>query len=356
MTSPRWNLTGLSVLILAAWMGPRLVAAPAPAARASTTTITALPITIAAPGTYVLDANLIGTAGMDGITVNGDDIIIDLCGHMLLGPGDRAIVTANNSRGIEVRNGRIEGWDLGGVELDDEARVRHLRVRNCEGRSIVVGEQSLVEDCSVTAAKEAGISVESASIVTRCFVQGIGGDPTLGITLGRSCVARDNVVRLCDVGIASGSSCRISDCTVADAGTLGIGSGFNDVITDCTVEQSSRGIRLQNATTLSRCRVIGSTADGIWVTGNDTLIERNASIGNGGAGACVSGLRNRIEDNVLNGNATGLTVNGLKNLVIGNTATGNTIADFQIPSGNQAGPMLASPWWIQGSVPQANFR
>ena len=42
-------------------------------------------MTVAVPGSYYLTGNLIGSAGLNGITINGDDICIDLNGFSLIG-------------------------------------------------------------------------------------------------------------------------------------------------------------------------------------------------------------------------------------------------------------------------------
>jgi hypothetical protein len=64
--------------------------APAPTMKAldqiePRTPITSIPVTIAAPGSSYLAGNLTGVAGSNGITINADDVTLDLNGFSLIG-------------------------------------------------------------------------------------------------------------------------------------------------------------------------------------------------------------------------------------------------------------------------------
>ena len=51
------------------------------------TPIEALPFTISAPGSYYVTGNLTGVAGQHGITIDADNVTLDLGGFELVGPG-----------------------------------------------------------------------------------------------------------------------------------------------------------------------------------------------------------------------------------------------------------------------------
>jgi hypothetical protein len=75
------------------------------------TTIAALPHTIAAPGIYCLKASH-ASAG-NGITINADDVVLDLNGHAISGPATAIGVQATDRSRVTVRNGTIRGFTTG---------------------------------------------------------------------------------------------------------------------------------------------------------------------------------------------------------------------------------------------------
>lgn len=81
-------------------------------------TITALPFTISAPGTYCLKASL-ATAAVTGaaVSVESDDVLIDLKGFALDGPAVPTAFTigvrALDRRHVSVRNGTVRGFQVG---------------------------------------------------------------------------------------------------------------------------------------------------------------------------------------------------------------------------------------------------
>src|SRR5215469_10506728 len=66
--------------------------APAPTMKSldqieARTPISSLPFTIGSSGSYYLAASLTGSGGNDGITVNADDVTVDLNGFALISGG-----------------------------------------------------------------------------------------------------------------------------------------------------------------------------------------------------------------------------------------------------------------------------
>jgi len=75
------------------------------------TVITALPHAITAPGIYCLKASL-ASAGA-GITINADDVVLDLNGHAISGPANASGVAAIDRSRITVKNGIVRGFNVG---------------------------------------------------------------------------------------------------------------------------------------------------------------------------------------------------------------------------------------------------
>ena len=100
--------------------------------RAVGTKIASLPYTISTPGMYYLGSNLI--AAGNGITVDADDVTLDLMGFCLTGPGRDAspfkgIYIADNHGNAEIRNGSLNGFYTGiGGGLTYGIRVIGIRV------------------------------------------------------------------------------------------------------------------------------------------------------------------------------------------------------------------------------------
>ncbi|MCB1906666.1 MAG: hypothetical protein KDH15_04795 [Rhodocyclaceae bacterium] len=114
------------------------------------TIITGAPVTIAAPGQYCLDQDLVLTLGSEAIRVTSDDVSIDLKGYSLIGPHYGGVAGSPLSIGVkfdqvsnaEIRNGRISGFGTGvqviaGI-FDKGALVEDLLVDTVSATAIAV--------------------------------------------------------------------------------------------------------------------------------------------------------------------------------------------------------------------------
>jgi hypothetical protein len=189
------------------------------------TKISSLPYTIKSPGFYYLSGNLTYSGSLDGITVNSDNVTIDLMGFCLSGPGSSSESTGIiskfdetqiNYKNVEVRNGSLTGW-LNGFYGGYRSRALNLSVKNCKN-GIILLSAGLVKNCIVDSCSNHGIfssgGVTTGNTVFNCSVKGILGS---GIISG-------NWVSDCPYGIdangtISGNSienCRINGilCTM----------------------------------------------------------------------------------------------------------------------------------------------
>jgi parallel beta-helix repeat protein len=127
------------------------------------------------------------------------------------------------------------------------------------------------------------------------------------------------------------------------------------------------GFRVQDNNSPAKgggCVAEGNGLDGFIVTSGAMLTGCTAQ-GNGtsgaGSGIRVTGTGNRIESNHLLGNFDwGLSLFGGGNLVIGNAAADNRIADYDIAAGNSYGPIVSAAagnlsMASGGDQPTANF-
>lgn len=121
------------------------------------TAIGSVPFTISVPGRYFVASNLIYvlTTGA-AITINADEVILDLNGTSLHGPGgsNSAIgVLVPSRHSVTIQNGDIDGFGLAGIELlanSAQNIVDNVRLNaNQTGVLAVIGTLNIVKNCLI---------------------------------------------------------------------------------------------------------------------------------------------------------------------------------------------------------------
>jgi parallel beta-helix repeat protein len=364
-----------------------------------------VPETIAWPASVTFAGTLVCTAtNANGITVNADDVTIDMAGHTLTGPGANAgtgIYQADARRNLRVHNGKIVGWSRsGGVgvyafgknnQLDHIQAVENhygiftgpnSRINDCSalsnaGTGIVAGKASTISGCSVSSNMLYGIVSGDGSTISGCTARantldGIytGADSRVtdcssstnarhGIILGNGstisgCSGSNNA----GTGIATGSGSTITDCTAYNNGAHGFYAGGGSTISGCTARQNTRnGINVEAGSTVSGCTASYNTDNGIW-TSSDSKITGNTCNNNGenltGAGIHVTQGGTRIDSNTVTDNVRGIYVDSPFNLVIRNSASENT-TNYDIVAGNKDAQVLSPGSGFVSTNPWANF-
>jgi parallel beta-helix repeat protein len=241
------------------------------------TAITALPHTITSPGLYYLSNNLTSSdTAKNAITVDADDVTIDLMGFCLTGPGktsgtgNNGILVAATRTNVEIRNGSIKTFGNDGIQSSPDCtsiRVVGLRVRDTGKYGIHLnGSDNLVMDCAVMKNSEAGVFVGNSSLVKGCQV-GEGG--YYGIFLYGGSTAVGNTVRASTYGIATFSGSSVTDNTVSGNSQDGISAGSNCTITRNTA-YSNAGWGIN---TLTYCTITNNTTDALTHGANCTLAD-----------------------------------------------------------------------------------
>lgn len=274
-----------------------------------------------------------------------------------------------------VESTRVEGGEVG-ILTGVRCTVRGCSVIGFAGTGVWAGSRSAVEGTTTatpSTATTVGIRTETFGKVEGCGVTGSdvgmivedGGriaecsvdDASTGISTGAGSRVVDTVVKnASSFGVLAGPGAFVGGCTI-DSGTgTGIEANEGATVERCIVRGlGESGIRLGDRGTVSGCSALGNGDDGIAVA-SEGVAWGNTASGNGDAGVRVAGNRCRVEGNTLDSNRIGLLVEGSHTLSTGNRAANNTQADFSLPAGNPSGPMLKSTWWLQGSIPHANFR
>ena len=237
------------------------------------TPISALPFTIDRCGSYFLVGCLTGIAGEDGITIEVDDVTLDLNGFALIGvPGSGDAVEVTAQRSVRVENGEMRGWGGNGLEasLVRGGMVSALTSTGNGGSGIVLGQGGLVGGCTATDNGGDGIQVGFGSTVFDCSAAGNARD---GIVGAIAATVTGCVIRSCSVrgngedGIETGDGCSVVDCSATLNGQDGITVGVGCVVSG-------------NAATLNGGRGIAAF---------DSLVRGNAARGNSGGEIAAPG-------------------------------------------------------------------
>ncbi len=293
----------------------------------------------------------------------------------------------------------ITGNGGGGISVGDGSRLDHCNAQNNFGSGIATGSACIVSECAAVSNTVFGINVGAGSTVGRCSATGNGtngiitaqncslqgcaatfnsgagimtgdgstltgcaasGNSKDGSTTGNSCTVKDSTGNNGNLsnGISTRDNCTVEGCNTSGNGLgivgpslngFGIQVGTNSVVTRCSSANNKLGIRADDASTLINCVASGNRSDGIAVQ-DDCILLRNFCKDNGQpaspnyAGLHVTGINCRVEDNHLIANKfRGLKVDGIRNVIIRNTAKDNVGQDFDIVAGNNYGQILAVP-------------
>jgi parallel beta-helix repeat protein len=371
-----------------------------------------LPFTITQPGSYYFTANITATGSVAGIIVAADDVRLDLNGFALTGGGGgsaRGIDVPAARKNLHIYNGTTRGWAGGGVRADNatNSSLEKLRASANSGGALVgalvIGNGSLIQDCVASNNATNGIKTFSGTTVIGCTASSNGFS---GFFLGGSvtisnCTAHANSID----GIRLVGNGTLNHCTASFNSGSGTASGVGSMISNCAASFNGfSGIETDSGSTVSNCAATNNSSSGIVTTSGCMVSECSAAI-NGGheisaldststhnctarsnvasgiqvttachvfANTCdsnangigvgmsagdITGDKNRIDGNSCSRNQVGVSVYGLTNLIVRNTASGNTTTGFVIsaPTLNKVGPIVSGSGTITSNSPWANF-
>lgn len=317
-----------------------------------------IPETIDWPAAVVLAGTLTG-AGGNGITVIANDVTIDLAGHALIGGAGSldGILVSGNRTNLMIRNGAIRSWGSDGVQASTahNSQFVDLRVSNNGANGIQGGNGGLIKCSQARANRASGITTIAGCTVT-------------------DCVASENTLD----GIVASTASTVLGCSSYNNGRTGISAQTGSTVVNCSAYSNTNGISASSGSTVTACTVSANSTNGIIAAfgatitgctarenrtginvGDDSRVVNNTCDQNVigfGFGIVVSGSDNRIDGNHVSDNSIGIDVNGTGNLIIRNTAAGNTAA-YQIAAGNNFGVVVVSPGpAFANTQPWANFQ
>ncbi|MEK6700699.1 MAG: hypothetical protein AABZ53_00405 [Planctomycetota bacterium] len=284
---------------------------------------------ITQPGSYYLTGNITGVPAKNGIEIASTGVSIDLGGFELLGVAGslRGITNSVLIERTTIRNGTVRAWGSDGVGLSGNSYAGSIEGVDSTGNA---GD---------------GIAAGNAWSVTRCssFNNAGSGFRTPTATTFSDCQARDNT----GAGFKMNIGCAVTNCTAVENGSSGFQCDFDsNSFFHCNAVQNLVGFSLGDKALVSECVASQNDTDGIRAS-DDCLIRGNNCTQNGigaagGAGIQVSGSDNRIESNNCTDADRGIDIDGVGNIIIKNTCSGNA-TNWTIAASNAYGPIVATP-------------
>lgn len=337
------------------------------------TAITSTSCAIGAPGSYYLVTNLTGVTGQHGIIIDADNVTLDLNGFALIGgPGSvDGVNVSNDHDNITIRNGTVRDWGSDGVSAYGAFNSEFIDLKVCANGwgGLRAGDGSVISRCLARENSDVGIYAAYNCTISYCtaVTNGAGGIYASGGATIMGCTARYNVgdgitawgcgtVSGCagtdnkGDGIVVGWNSMVSGSSAAGNTDDGIEAYYSSTVIDCISSfNGNHGIYSWSANGVIRgCTVKQNRGDGIQIDSKGQVIENSCGengYGGDGAGIHVTSFQNRIEGNHVTANDRGIEVDVGNNLLIRNTACGNSggASNYVIVAGNNYGQILAAP-------------
>ncbi len=286
--------------------------------------ISDLPFTINVPGNYRVTGRLsLSTPDANGITIQANNVTLDLGGNALVGPGKttgttgHGILVDENFTDVVIRNGTVRDWRKAGVYgvTSVNARYEGLRASQNGESGLVTGIASIISRCGAESNSGGGIEAGPGSVVENSVSWnniGWGILSTSSTVYANTCTGNG-------IGIQSTSGSTVRNNTCQDNG-IGIVSMLG-----CFIEGNNCMANTSHGMSVSdNCRIIGN------------LCSRNGSGAPTGYGINIYGMRNDVEGNTVVENDTGIFSNATLNYFASNRAANNT-TPYSIVGGNTLG-------------------
>ncbi|MCX7047725.1 MAG: right-handed parallel beta-helix repeat-containing protein [Candidatus Sumerlaeota bacterium] len=259
---------------------------------------------ISQPGSYYLRSNIMGVAGMNGIKITTGNVSLDLSGFAVQGVEGVLSGIYAPVDNLTIVNGVVSGWNPYGIYAGNGCRIEGIKANKNGFAGIYTGAYCVVRQCQARQNTYPGISVGNGSYVGECTSYDNGGT---GISWTGPCVIARNT------------------CTYNAYG-INQGSGGGALISENTCYYN--------------------TGHGISVVAYNLIIKNNCSNNGTDSGSTGAGIDLRMSSNCVDGNLCISNEVGIqsgannKNLVIRNMVGSNSVADFQIGSGNHLAPAV----------------
>ncbi len=244
-----------------------------------------IPLTINNSGSYYLTEN-VNSAGT-AITVDDNNVTIDLMGFSLIGPGSGTNygIYMNARKNVEIHNGTVRSFGSHGIyeaSTSDGKEHRAINVRaisNGASGINLMGFGHLVKDCTVAENASHGIYTGDGSTATGNTAYNNVGH---GISAGYGCTVAGNTARENQgAGIDAGHGCTVTGNTTYYNQMEGISVGKCCTVIGNTARNNQvTGIEADSGCTITGNAVYGNTDYGIEAL-EYCLVDQNTAYTNG---------------------------------------------------------------------------
>ena len=211
-----FTLVGLAGMFAAGVLGGPLDP-PGPPSATDSVRLPGTPITgptiITQPGHYYLTRNItvpVAPSEEDdtsGIVINVDNVTLDLGGFTIFGDAtsNQRGIQVNSPSGVVISNGAIRDVRVGVNANVLGAHISGITVRGGEV-GIVLGEDAVLEDCTVTGVSRDGVNIAgSRATVRRCVIASSG---RRGVTVAldaHGVLIEDSVIKANNTSVIGGA-------------------------------------------------------------------------------------------------------------------------------------------------------
>lgn len=288
-----------------------------------------IPLTITSPGSYYLAEDIaITIPDVNGITIDSDNVFLDLNGFTLKGPGKSAGTSGSGIYVVEsddppvihynvsIKNGVLTDWRGYGVNCGSlHNRIERVKCYNNGKSGLRGGPQSSIENNVCKNNGEHGIIVRDSCLIRSNATYENGGS---GIFTGSFCTVEKNACTSNTLHGIMVIDAILTKNTCSMNKMCGMVANYNSLISGNTCMYNAEdGIQVNNS-----CLIV------------DNVCYHNGEAVEDGAGIQVNGENNCIEKNLVSWNDVGIdcSLSG-GNCIVSNRA-GRVGTPYNIGVGN----------------------
>ncbi|MEQ8764279.1 MAG: right-handed parallel beta-helix repeat-containing protein [Planctomycetota bacterium] len=239
------------------------------------TPIHSVPYTISSPGSYYLVSNLTGNSGASGITVDADDVTIDMNGFLLLGVAGSldGIATTTTPRNITIVNGTVRDWGQSGVDLLAAQTICLDRVKSSGNGAagFRLGSEATLAKCTAEQNGTDGfffVDDANSAGLSDCIAASNGADGFHSVNTGgvpepakagsfTKCIAKGNA----DDGFEL-AGYGLTECSASENSQTGF-SLASSLAQNCTAKSNARGFDVTAGTQIQGCSTKDNRSNGV---------------------------------------------------------------------------------------------